>query len=60
MITRAMQRNALRALGIEPDGTIASVTITTTKVVVARVHAESESSWTDVYDVATPPKVPPT
>ncbi|AUX81907.1 hypothetical protein FDJ33_gp71 [Gordonia phage Brandonk123] len=55
-----MQRNALRALGIEPDGTIASVTITTTKVVVARVHAESESSWTDVYDVATPPKVPPT
>ncbi|AXH44928.1 hypothetical protein SEA_RIBEYE_65 [Gordonia phage Ribeye] len=50
IITRAMQRNALRALGIPSDGTIASVVITTTAVVVVRV--QGDQSWTEVHYAA--------
>lgn len=52
VVTRAMQRNALRALGVAADGTVASVTITPSSVVVVHVRGESVGdpgpmSWTE-------------
>lgn len=38
---------ALRALGVDLDGTIAAVLITPTTVVVTHVDVESCRSWTD-------------
>lgn len=48
ILTRAMQKNALAALGIESDGTVASVTITPSAVVIVRVITESAQSTTEV------------
>lgn len=48
ILTRAMQKNALAALGIELDGTVASVTITPSSVVIVRVITESAQSTTEV------------
>lgn len=52
VVTRAMQRDALRALGVETDGTVASVTITPSTVVVVHVREPGAGdpgpmSWTE-------------
>lgn len=57
IVTRAMQKNALRALGIENDGSVATVLITPNAVVVAHVReaipgdGQQMMAWTDYVQV---------
>lgn len=52
ILTRAMQKNALSALGVDQDGTVASVTITPNMIVVVHIRAEDSHAWTEVRHVA--------
>ncbi len=52
ILTHAMQKNALRALGVDQDGTVASVTITPNEIVVVPVRTEDAHAWTEVRHVA--------
>lgn len=48
ILTRAMLTNALDALRIEQDGTVASVTITPTAILIVHANTEAGNAWSEI------------
>lgn len=48
ILTRAMLTNALDALSIESNGTVASVTISPTAILIVHANTETGNAWSEI------------